>query len=98
MHANGRQLCGVVDAGDLCTQVVLLSAEIEGVGDDLTLEIASEADLDLAGSSKVFRIQIGKRSPGALCLVCNIVGVLIDTLTTSFAALGPRIFWEVLRL
>jgi hypothetical protein len=37
----------VNDAGDLGSKVVLLSSEEEGVGEDGSLKISSEEDLDL---------------------------------------------------
>ena len=43
-----HQLGGVVDPGDLSTQVVLLCFDVEGIGHNLSVEVPGEADLDLA--------------------------------------------------
>jgi hypothetical protein len=39
---------GVYDTGDLCSEVVLLSAKEEWVGEDGSLKVSSEEDLYLS--------------------------------------------------
>lgn len=69
MNTNRRKLRGVVDTGNLSAQIVLFLSEVERVGNNITLEVTSETDLDLTGSFEALRIQIGKTGPGALRLV-----------------------------
>ena len=44
------QLCGVMNSRDLGTKVMFLSFEIVWIGDNLAIEVACEAHLNLAGS------------------------------------------------
>ena len=55
--------CAVRDPGNLSSQVVLLLAEEEGVGDDVAFEVACEEDLDLPGCGDVFRSEVWELSP-----------------------------------
>ena len=85
-----------MDSRNLSTQVVLLSTEVEGIRHDLTLKVTGKADLDLTSCSQVLRVEIGKNCPGSLRLVGNVVGVLINALSTSLATLRSLIFRQVL--
>ena len=91
-----HQLGRVVDPADLGAQVVLLLPEIEGVRDDFALEIAGEADLDLAGGLEVLGLKVGQCGPGALGLVGDEVGVLVDTAASGLAALGTLVLRQIL--
>ena len=96
VHSDGRQLSGVVDPRNLSAQIVLFPAEVERVRHDLALEVTSEADLNLAGSGDVIRIQVGQDRPRALSLIGYIVGVLIAALTTSFTTFRSSVLGQVL--
>ena len=96
--ANGHQFGSMMNSGDLRTQVVLLLAEVEGVGNDLALKVAREADLDCAGALQILRLQIGKGRPWALCLVGHEVAVLVHTSATRFTTLRKCALRQVLGL
>mmetsp|Transcript_44693 Transcript_44693/g.59316 ORF Transcript_44693/g.59316 Transcript_44693/m.59316 type:complete len:336 (-) Transcript_44693:357-1364(-) len=96
--ASGHELSGVVDASDLCAQVELLLLEVEGVGHNYAIEVTREAHLDHASGGQVLRVQVGESDPGTLSLVCNIVGVLVDTDAASLTALRSSVFRQVLGL
>lgn len=98
VSANRDQFCGVMDARDLGSKVVLLLAEIEGVCNDFALEVASETDFDLAGSSQVLGIQVRESCPRALHAVGNKVGVFVNTYAPTFTAFRPSVFWQVLSI
>lgn len=93
-----HQLGGVVDTSDLSTQVVLLLLEVEGVSDDLALQVTREANLDLTGSLQVLGIQVGEAGPGTLARVGDEVGVLVDADAARLSAFGPLILRQVFGL
>lgn len=98
MTTDRYKLCGVVNARNLSTKVVLLLSEVEGVRDNVTFQVSREADLDLASGIDVLWHQIRKSSPRTLSLVSNEVGVLVHTEAATFATLGSAILRQVLGL
>ena len=69
VSANRHKLGCVVDSGDLSTEVVLLLAEVEWVGDDFSIEVTREANLDFSGALEILRLQIRQDFPRTLCPV-----------------------------
>jgi len=73
----------VVNTTDLSSQEVLLLAEVEGVGDDISLQVSTEADLDASGGCEILGLEVGKGRPGALGLIGDVIGILVNTSTTG---------------
>ena len=53
----------MTDSGNLSSQVILLFAEEEWVGVNVSLQITSEKDLDGSGGQDVLWLEIGQSSP-----------------------------------
>ena len=83
---------------DLGPQEVLLLAEIERVSDNISLQVATETDLDLAGGLEILGFKVGQSSPRALALISHEIGILIDTGATGFTAFRPLILRQILGL
>lgn len=96
MTADGHELGGVVNTGDLGTEEVLFLTEIERVGHDVSLEVTREADLDGTCSFQVLGIEIGECNPIAMSLVGHEVGVLVDADATSLTTFGSFDLRQVL--
>jgi len=88
----------VVNTTDLSSQEVLLLAEVEGVGDDVSLQVSTEADLDRSGSFEIHRLEVGKGRPWALGFIGDEVGILVDAGAASLATLRVRSFRQVFGL
>ena len=98
MATNWHEFGSVVDSRNLSSQVMFLLAEVEGVGNDVSLKVSSEADLDLTGSLKITRLEVGKTRPWALSFVGNEVRVLVHARAASFATFRSGILTQVFGL
>ena len=77
---------------------MLLAAEVKWIGHDFTLEVAREADFDLASSLQVLRLQVGQGRPGSLLFVRNEISVLVDAGAARLATFRSLVLRQVLRL
>ena len=72
------------NTSDLCPQIMFFSAEKEWVGEDRSLEISSEEDLDLTRSLDVSRREVWKLDPFLKNVISNPVSKLVYTSTLGF--------------
>ena len=88
----------MVNATNLRPQIVLLLAEVERIGHNFPIEVAREADFNLARGFQVLRLQVGQGLPRAFGFIRHPVRVLVDARAASFSAIGSLVFRQIFRL
>lgn len=87
----GNNGSGVYDTGNLGSKVVLLSSEEEGVGEDGSLKISSEEDLDLPRGLNICGGKIWELDPLIKDVVGDKVGELINTSALGLLVSGTAL-------